>query len=372
MDADRFFAKVAKKQLTRRDAAKAFAAAGLVMVTAPLLPRGARAGGDEHPTFFTWGGYEVPEMHQSYIAKYGDSPNFAVWADEEEAFAKMRAGFKPDMTMPCSYKVTPWHEAGLLQPLDRARLSNWPDVLEPLRSVPDTEFGDDKPWVCAWWGLTAVTYRTDLVEPKEESWGLLWDERYAGKLAMFNSLIDGVMVAAIYSGAKDPFNMTPEEVAKVRELMIKQKPLLRYYTNSVTDLEQSMAAGEIVAGATWNDSPLRLHQQGVPVRFMAPKEGAMTWTCGLALMKEADPNKLDRTYDLIDAFLSPETGEYWIMNFGMGHSNRKSFERVGEEELAMRGLPKDPTDYLKSGIFQATIRNEPELQAMFEEVKAGL
>ncbi len=371
MDADKFFTKVAKRTLTRRDVSKAFSAAGLVVVARSLLPRPAQAASDEQPTLFTWAGYEVPEMHQAYIAKYGESPNIAVWADEEEAFAKMRAGYQPDMTMPCSYKVTPWNDAGLLAPMDFSRLSNWSDVLEPLRDVPDTSFGADRPWVCAWWGLTAITYRTDLVDLKEESWGLLWDERYAGKLAMFNSLIDGVMVAAIYSGAKDPFNMTPDEVAKVRELMIKQKPLLRYYTNSVTDLEQSMAAGEVVAGASWNDSPLRLSQQGIPVRFMAPKEGAMTWTCGIALMKDADPNKLDRTYDLIDAYLSPETGEYWIMNFGMGHSNKKAFERVPESELAMRGLPKDPTDYLKSGIFQATIHNEPELQTMFEEIKAG-
>ena len=66
-------------------------------------------------------------------------------------------------------------------------------------------------WVPAWWGLTAPTFRTDLapeyVPAEKHSWGILWDEKYKGRLSMIDSLIDGVMAVAIYSGAKDPFNM---------------------------------------------------------------------------------------------------------------------------------------------------------------------
>ena len=57
----------------------------------------------------------------------------------------------------------------------------------------------------------------------------------------------------------------------------------------------------------------------------------------------------------------------------MGHSNMKSYERFSAEELANRGLPPDDIEgYIAGGIFQATIQNEPELQAMYEEVKAGI
>lgn len=372
MDIGKFTDALRAGCLTRRQAMQGLGAAGLGLVASPLAPRRLRAAAEDHPTMFTWAGYEVPEMHQPYIAKYGESPNFAVWGDEEEALSKMRAGFEPDATMPCSYKVTPWNDLGLFQSIDFSRLSNWPDVIPSLTEVPDTSFGDMRPWACAWWGLTSITYRTDLVDIEEESWGLLWDKRYAGRLAMFNSLIDGVMVAAIYSGAKDPFNMNPDEVARTKELLEQQKPLLRFYSNSTTEIEQALASGEIVAATTWNDSPLKLIEQGLPVKFMTPKEGPMTWTCGIALMAAADPAKLDRTYDLIDAYLSPETGAFWIMNFGMGHSNRKAFDLVPEEELTKRGLARDPEPIIRSGIFQATIRNEAELQQMFEAVKAGL
>jgi spermidine/putrescine transport system substrate-binding protein len=372
MEKNEFIDKLCEGRLTRRDFNKALAATGLALVSVPMATRAPKAASEDHPVCYAWAGYEVPEMHKPYFDKYGESPNFALWGDEEEAFAKMRAGFKPDVSMPCSYKVTQWNDAGFLQPIDVGRLSNWKDVLPDLKNVPDTSFDGKQPWVCAWWGLTSITYRTDLVDIEEESWGLLWDKRYAGRLSMIDSLIDGVMVAAIYSGAKNPFDMTKDEVAVTKKLLEEQRSLLRFYTNDMTTVEQALASGELVAATTWNSSITGLTKQGLPVKFMQPKEGPMTWTCGIALHAGVEDDMMDRAYDLIDAFLAPETGEYWIKEYGMGHSNAKAFERVSSEELTVRGLSDNPGPYIKAGIFQATIRNEPELQAMFEEVKAGL
>lgn len=376
-DVERFLDNYKMGRLSRRDFKKGLASVGLGMTVAPLASSMARAAGDADPTCFTWSGYEVPEMHQAYIDKYGESPNFALWGDEEEAEAKMVAGFRPDVTMPCSYKVQKWNDYGFLQPIDTSRLSNWPDVIPALQGVPDMVVDGNQMMVCAWWGLTSVTFRTDLapeyVDPANHTWGILWDPKYAGRLSMIDSLIDGVMVAAIYSGAADPFNMTPEEVERTRELMVEQRPLLRYYTNDTTSWEQALASGELIAAASWNSTPLNLSNEGIPVAFMNPKEGPMTWTCGISLMSFADPAKIDRSYDLIDAFLSPDTGHFWVESYGMGHSNMKTYESFSAEELVQRGLPPDDVEgYIKSGIFQATIQNEPELQAMYEEVKAGM
>ena len=375
-DVAKYFDDLKMGRLSRRDFNVGLASVGLASVLMPLTSRRAISA-DEHPTVYTWAGYEPPEMHQPYIKKYGASPNFSLWGDEEEAEAKMIAGFHPDVAMPCSYKVKKWTDLGFLKPIDTSRLSNWPDVIDVLKTVPDTFIGDDRMMVTTWWGLTSVTFRTDLapeyVPEDKHTWGILWDPKYEGRLSMIDSLIDGVMVAAIYSGAEDPFNMTKEEVEKVRELMREQRPLLRYYTNDVTSWEQALASGELVTAVSWNNTPTNLGKQDIPVMFMKPKEGAMTWTCGLVLMSFVSPELEDRAYDVIDAYLSPETGEYWINEFGMGHSNINSFDRIEPEELTKRGLPPDNIpDYIASGIFQATIQNEPELQAMYEKVKAGL
>jgi len=375
-DIERFIDGIKLGRLSRRDVAKGLASVGLAMAAVPLRPRLTLASPEEQPVCFTWAGYEVPEMHQEYIDKYGESPRFSLYGDEEEAEAKMRAGFHPDMAMPCSYKVKKWTDLGFLKPIDTSRLSHWDEVIPVLKTVPDMMVDGNRMMICAWWGLTSVTFRTDLapeyVDPANQTWGILWDAKYKGRLSMIDSLIDGVMVAAIYSGAKDPFNMTKEEVAKVKKLMEEQRPLLRFYTNDVTSWEQALASGELVAAASWNSTVTNLKNQGMPVAFMKPKEGAMTWTCGLTLMKWVDPKMESRAYDLIDAFLAPSTGVYWVTEFSMGHSNEKVYKQIPADELIKRGLTPDNVDaYIASGIFQATIQNEPDLQMMYEEVKAG-
>ena len=89
-------------------------------------------------------------------------------------------------------------------------------------------------------------------------------------------------------------------------------------------------------------------------------------------MSAADPEKLEKSYDVIDAFLSPESGKFEILEEGYGHSNIDAYSLVSEEDLADRGLSSDPESVLNAGIFQVPIGNEAVLQAMFEEVKAGL
>ena len=358
-------------RLSRRQMNTALASVGFMSVGMVFGPKVAGAAADDHPTVFTWSGYGDEGFFGQYIAEYGELPNFGYWGDEEEAFAKMRAGFQPDITAPCSYKINHWNDAGMLAEIDSSRLSNWGEMIPSLTNVPDTIHDGKRLWICQDWGQTSITYRTDLVDIEEESWGLLWDERYAGRLSMIDSLIDGVMVAAIYAGAKDPYNMTPDEVALTKELLQEQIPLLRFYSNSMTEVEQALASGELVAAATWNSSFLELTNQGLPVRFMEPKEGAMTWTCGLSLMTWADPAKIDRSYAVLDSYISKEAGYFEITEWGYGHANARAFDNVTAEELKARGLSKDPDELINSGIFQAAIGNEPELQTMFEEVKAG-
>ena len=367
---------LATGKMSRRKFQSLLGSLGIAAVTLPMWSGPARAAAEDHPNVFTWEGWDIPEHHQEYMDKHGELPNFSIFGDEEEAFAKIMAGARYDVSHPCSYKVEIWRDAGILQPIDVSQLGHWADIVPSLKQIPGMTTDDgDVYFVASEWGHTSVLYRADLVDPKyqeDETWGLLWDERYAGRMSMADSLIDGVMVAAIYGGAKDPFNMTDAEVEVTGDLLRKQLPLLRYYWTSPTDIENAMAAGELVATSSWNDSYTALKGEGIDVKYMNPKEGAMTWVCGFCLMSAADPAKLEKSYDVIDAFLSPESGVVTIMDEGYGHANIRAFDLVSDEDLAERGLTKNPDELLNSGIFQEPIGNEPVLQALFEEIKAGL
>lgn len=369
--------QLATGRMSRRKFNQKLLSLGATMVVAPINIRPSFSATSAHPTIFTWEGFEVPELHQPYLAKYNESPNIAIFGDEEEAFAKMRAGFKVDLSQPCSYKVPIWRDAGMLLPIDTSRLSTWNEIIPSLKKIPGT-FENDKNFLFPTeWGLTSLLYRADLAPEyiNNESWEMLWDPKYKGRLSMSDSLIDGVMVAAIYIGAKDPFNMTDLEMKKTRIALREQLPLMRYYWSSSTDVEQALASGELVAASAWNSSYAALKEEGFDVRYASPKEGAMTWVCGFCLMSDHDPSKLDQIYDYMDAYASVESGIYMISEYGYGHGNINAFTRLDSEKpglLEELGYAADVETILSSGIFQAPMGNEAALQEMFEEVKAGL
>jgi len=334
----------------------------------------------ESPLVFTWSGYDEIHFHEEYVAKYGCGPNFSFWADEEEAFAKMRAGFSPDVMAPCTYKIKQWNDAGLLGEIDTSLLSNWDDIIPSLKDVGDSVIDGKRVFVPMDWGQTSVTFRTDLApeyaDEENHSWGILWDPKYSGRLAMIDSLIDGVAVAGIYGGLENPYDLSdPADMELVANLLREQLPLLRYYAVNMSDVEQSLRTGELVAAATWNSSIVALSNEGLPVSFMKPKEGAMTWVCGLTrstMNAEQGDDMIMKAHEVLDSYLAAEAGAWEIINYGYGHANAKAYDMVTAEELDARGLSKNPDDLLSTGIFQIAMTPEDQIQIMFEEVKAGL
>ncbi len=171
METNEFLDRLAAGTMTRRDFNRALAAVGLATVTVPFVPGRARAAGEIN--YFTWGGYDDPNHHQAYIDKYGGSPNFSLFGEEEEALQKMRDGFRPDLAHPCTYSVGRWRDSGLFQPIDVSRIPNYADMWPDLKAI-EIAHADGGTWFTPFdWGNSSVLYRTDLVDPEyieEESW----------------------------------------------------------------------------------------------------------------------------------------------------------------------------------------------------------
>ena len=354
----------------RREVLKALGALGIGMAVMPIGLR--RANAADEAIYFTWGGYDDPAMQTNYQKKHGALPEFAIYGDAEEGLQKLRAGFVVDVVHPCSAEVPRWREAGVIQPIDTGRLKNWGALFPELKELPAASH-EGKTYMVPWeWGLTSITYRTDLVElPNgEESWAILWDEKNKGKISVIDSAEDTWWVAAIYAGV--PFDQIDDSaLAKVKTLLQQQRPLVRMYSSDNTVQEQALASGEVVAAMTWGDTANSLVQQGLPVKFAQPKEGTLTWVCGLVLHKDAP--HLDKAYDLIDGMLEPDVGNYCITGFGYGHSNPKSFEGVDQAQLAAVGIAKGPVETLKSGHFYVPQSADviTKINRDWEEVKAG-
>ncbi len=111
------------------------AVAAAVAAGAYFLHR-PQGNADGPVTLFQWEDYTSDVYLADYQKAYGEKPQTAIYADEDEAFAKMRAGFKPDVMGPCYYEYERWREAGLLKPIDTTKLTNWNKISATLRTLP--------------------------------------------------------------------------------------------------------------------------------------------------------------------------------------------------------------------------------------------
>ena len=205
---------------------------------------------------------------------------FTAWGDEEEGLTKLQSGFKADIIFPCNYKIKKWYGSGKLAEIDTSRLKNWPKIMDSLKNMDGVMQDGKVVWVPVDWGQTSIVYRTDLAPEyvDNETWDILWDPKYKGRVAAFDSLVDAVVVAGLMAGIDDMWDYSDEaDVEKTRVKMRELVNQVRFFSNDPTTLEQSIASGEIVAATVWNESVTRLKAQGLPVKYMNPKEGAMTW-----------------------------------------------------------------------------------------------
>ena len=116
MKHDETIALIKSGKLTRRQMNKLLAGVGIGMAASPLMPRTAAAE-EVNLTLLEWNGYEYESFHPEYNAKYGGQPAVTFFSDSQEAFQKMRAGFKCDLVHPCTGEVNQFKEAGLIKPL---------------------------------------------------------------------------------------------------------------------------------------------------------------------------------------------------------------------------------------------------------------
>jgi len=365
---------LADGKLSRRQINQVLASVGIASLSIPLTGKWVRA--DTNLRVFTWAVYDTPELHPAYVAKYGASPSVSVFADNDEAITKLQAGFESDISVPTSSEIGRLRDAGLIEPIDPSRIEAWGDLFQELTTIRGM-VSDGQQWAVPWaWGNSSIVLRRDLAPeyagPENHSWSILWDPKYSGRLAASGAMQEAVLPAAALLEIEDPFNMSDEDIERVRTKLVEQRKLLRFYWSSDTDLEQSMASGEVVAAYAWNSSYTNLLKQGVDVEWMNPKEGILTWCDTQVLLKSRSASD-DETYDYLNATLEPTVGKYMIEQFAFGSANKLAFD-IADETLAKQYGYADPQALLKGGKFFElwdTLVREKCI-GMFEGVRAGI
>ena len=160
----------------------------------------------------------------------------------------------------------------------------------------------------------------------------------------------------------------------MKDLLSRQKKLLRMYWGSETKAEGMLASGELATCYLWSGPIYRLQEQGIPVEYiMNSKGGIISWVCGLVRTTIGDGDE-NATYNFLNAWTSPEADKFLVEVYGYGHANSLTYDMVDPAVLENMGLSGDITEYLaNSSPFRSW---EPALlehyMTMFEDVKLGV
>lgn len=347
-------------------------AAAAMLATAAIAPA---AAADGELTVFDWSGYEDPAFHPAYTAKHGDSPTFTYFADEDEAFQKLRSGFKADVAHPCSQSVVKWREAGLLKPVDPTRITAWNDINPGIMAMKDLITGPDgKAWLVPFeWGNTALTYRSDNVDAsKVTSLQAFADPAFEGRVSIGDNVDDAYALASLAIGVKDWTTLTDEQFAQASDFLRQVHKNVRLYWTDGTELAQAIAGGEVDLAWAWNETVTTLKADGVAIEMNRDtKEGLSTWVCGYALLANA-PGSEDKAYDFLNAVLDENVSSYMVTDWGYGHANAKGMAAIDAETLASSGYG-DVDKFVDKTLFQSPVPLElkAKMIAEFEKIKAG-
>ena len=355
----------------KRRLAATVALAGALAMSAAAFATAA----DGELIVFDWSGYEDPAFHPAYVAKHSDSPTFSFFGDEEEAFAKLQAGFKADLAHPCSQNVVKWREAGLLRPLDPAKIAGWNDLVPGIMAMKDlTTSADGKTWFLPMdWGNTVVTYRTDKVQDSEiQSLKAFADPKFKDRVSIGDNVDDAYALASLAIGVKDWTQMTDAQFAEASAFLREVHKNVRFYWTDNTELSQAMAGGEVDLAWAWNETATTLKADNQPVAMKKDtEEGLSTWVCGYVHLKDA-PGSAEKAYDYLNAVNAPEVSNFMVADWGYGHGNAKGMAAIDPKVLAEKGYA-DVDEFVDKTLFQSPVPNElkQKMIAEFEKIKAG-
>ena len=322
---------------------------------------------------FDWAGYEDPEFFKAYIEAHGTGPTFAFFGDEEEAFQKLRSGFRADVAHPCSQSVPKWIEAGLLEPLDTSRIDRWDELELSFRDIEAYQKDGEYYFVPMDWGNTAPTYNTDLLSAEDvSSLQAFADPQHAGRISIGDNVDDAYALAFLATGVTDWTTATDEQFEAASAFLRQVHPNVRTYWADGASLAQLMQNGEVYLAWAWNETFSTMSYEGHPIAMnREPVEGASSWVCGYSKLADGEGSD-DKFYDFINAWLEPATAEYLVSYWGYGHANAAAMSTMVQEDLAAVGLASSE-EARANTLWQSPVPTElrERMIAEFELIKAG-
>ncbi|MEF2552341.1 polyamine ABC transporter substrate-binding protein [Aurantimonas sp. A2-1-M11] len=291
---------------------------GVACATLAIGAGTATAQEEKVVNVYNWSDYIDDSILEDFTKETGIKVVYDVYDSNDILDTKLFAGGSGyDVVVPSSEYLVRQIEAGLIQPLDKSKLTN----LDKMWDVITERVGEydkaNEHSVNYMWGTTGIGYNKKMVEERIEnaptdSWDLIFDPQYAEKLAdcgiMMLDAPTEVMPAALNQLGLDPNSTDPAEIEQAKEMLLKIRPYVRKFHSA--EYINALANGDICVAYGYSGDIFQARDraaeagQGVEIAYSIPKEGARMWFDQLAI--PADAPHPENAHVFIDYLMRPE------------------------------------------------------------------
>jgi spermidine/putrescine transport system substrate-binding protein len=314
-------------KVTRRG----FLSAAFLAPLAPaLLSACRRANSARVVNFFNWSNYIAPDTLAGFTKATGVEVRYDLFADEDEMFAKIRAGARGyDLIVVGDYLIPRFKSLNLVDPVPSGALKNLDNLAARFRRPV---YDPEETVVPYLWGTTGIAYNRRKLKRKPTSWRDLWDPRYKDRISMLDNVRDCVSVAMQLLGIPQT-TRDPEDFKRIRALLVEQKPLVKQYSSA--SYLDNLVSGEIDLAMTWSGDLFQAAKDNPDLDYVLPKEGTYMWVDCLAMLRGS--RHREDALRLIDWLLEPSVAAGIANHVRYATPNEKAFPLV---DKALRSDPR--------------------------------
>ena len=233
----------------------------------------AAAGGEEAKlNFYNWDTYIGETTLDDFKAASGVEVNMSLFANNDELFAKLRAGNPGyDVIVPSNEFVARMIEAGMLQAIDRTKIPNFSNI-DPVFQDADFDPGRLYSMPYTWLAL-GIGYRKSKVKGVPDSWKHLFDSaEYSGRIALLGESADLVRLCARYLG-NSVRNIPAELLPRIEQMLIAQKAHVKAFHDD--NGQDMLLNGEVDLVLEYNGDIAQAMKDDPDIDFVIPKEGSL-------------------------------------------------------------------------------------------------
>ncbi|HSP05718.1 MAG TPA: spermidine/putrescine ABC transporter substrate-binding protein, partial [Acidobacteriota bacterium] len=282
---------------------------------------------------YLWSAYASPAVFKEFEARTGIRVQYDTYDSNQTLLEKLRSGVTEyDIVCPTNWLIHTLVQLNLVENLDPARLPNLANVQPQFRDPSyDPRGAHSIPFV---WGTSGIGYNKTKVAGPVDSWGILWDPKYTGRISMLDGGGDAFVAALKWKGHSINSNQ-PELLEEAYRLLLQQKPLVKVYNSS--NFDEILLSGDVWIAYGWSGQLAKAAEQNPDITYVVPKEGSMVWMDTLVIPRNA-PHK-DSAYKFLNFVLDGKIAAEVTNYTGYANANSAAAPYVKPEYL------KNPARY---------------------------